>query len=123
MLKEGRTVLNKTVKLLSEVLFVANNPKNSVNIFCYLPDLESQTHTDPDPEYCFQRYVVWENFHDLQHQIEYPESNIPKRLNADEIIPADLKFHFHTDHIGTQYLTLIFLFPREILWFVRWSRM
>jgi hypothetical protein len=60
-------------------------------------------------------YVVRENFHDLPHQIEYPESNIPKRLNADEIIPADLKFHFHTDHIGTQYLTLIFLFPTKIL--------
>ncbi len=64
-----------------------------------------------------KRYVVWENFHDLQHQIEYPESNIPKRLNADEIIPADLKFHFHTDHIGTQYLTLFIFHPKKTWWF------
>lgn len=38
----------------------------------------------------------------IEHQmlkIEYPECNIPKRLNFDEVIPSDLKFHFHTDHI------------------------
>ncbi|XP_023346164.1 testis-expressed protein 2 isoform X2 [Eurytemora carolleeae] len=38
----------------------------------------------------------------VEHQmlkIEYPDKNIPKRLNTDEVIPADLKFHFHTDHV------------------------
>jgi len=32
-------------------------------------------------------------------KIEYPEWNIPKRLNTDEVIPADLKFLYHSDHI------------------------
>ena len=32
-------------------------------------------------------------------KIEYPEWNIPKRLNTDEVIPADLKFLYHSDHV------------------------
>ena len=32
-------------------------------------------------------------------KIEYPETNIPKRLNTDEIIPNDISFLYHSDHI------------------------
>merc|ERR1719374_150765 len=32
-------------------------------------------------------------------KIEYPDKNLPKRLNTDEVEPADLKFLFHTDHV------------------------
>ena len=32
-------------------------------------------------------------------KIEYPEWNIPKRLNTDEVIPEDLKFLYHSDHV------------------------
>ena len=32
-------------------------------------------------------------------KIEYPEWNIPKRLNTDEVISPDLNFLFHSDHI------------------------
>ena len=32
-------------------------------------------------------------------KIEYPDKNLPKRLNTDELEPADLKFLFHTDHV------------------------
>jgi len=32
-------------------------------------------------------------------KIEYPEKNISMRQTADEVIPPDLKFHLHTDHI------------------------
>jgi len=32
-------------------------------------------------------------------KIEYPEKNISMRQCADEVIPVDLKFHLHTDHI------------------------
>lgn len=32
-------------------------------------------------------------------KIEYPDKNLPKRLNADEVEPPDLKFLFHTDHV------------------------
>ena len=32
-------------------------------------------------------------------KIEYPEWNIPKRLNTDEVIPADIKFLYHSDHV------------------------
>jgi len=32
-------------------------------------------------------------------KIEYPEWNIPKRLNTDEVIDPNLKFLFHSDHI------------------------
>eukprot|EP00092_Neocalanus_flemingeri_P015037 GFUD01016241.1.p1 GENE.GFUD01016241.1~~GFUD01016241.1.p1 ORF type:complete len:991 (+),score=217.81 GFUD01016241.1:98-3070(+) len=32
-------------------------------------------------------------------KIEYPEWNLPKRLNTDEVIPGDLKFLYHSDHI------------------------
>jgi len=32
-------------------------------------------------------------------KIEYPDKNIPKRLNTDEVVPGDLKFHLHTDHV------------------------
>jgi len=32
-------------------------------------------------------------------KIEYPEWNIPKRLSTDEIIPSDLKFLYHSDHV------------------------
>jgi len=38
----------------------------------------------------------------VEHQIlkiEYPEWNIPKRLNTDEVIPSDLKFLYHSDHV------------------------
>ena len=32
-------------------------------------------------------------------KIEYPEWNLPKRLNTDEVIPEDLKFLYHSDHV------------------------
>lgn len=32
-------------------------------------------------------------------KVEYPEWNIPKRLNTDEVIDPNLKFLFHSDHI------------------------
>jgi len=32
-------------------------------------------------------------------KIEYPEWNIPKRLSTDEIIPSDIKFLYHSDHV------------------------
>jgi len=47
-------------------------------------------------------------------KIEYPEWNIPKRLNTDEIIPADLKFLYHSDHIDLTKAT-IRLLPEGIV--------
>jgi len=32
-------------------------------------------------------------------KIEYPEWNLPKRLNTDEVLPADIKFLYHSDHV------------------------
>ena len=32
-------------------------------------------------------------------KVEYPEWNIPKRLNTDEVIDPNQKFLFHSDHI------------------------
>lgn len=47
-------------------------------------------------------------------KIEYPEWNIPKRLNTDEVIPADLKFLYHSDHIDLTKAT-IRLLPQGIV--------
>jgi len=47
-------------------------------------------------------------------KIEYPEWNIPKRLNTDEVIPPDLKFLYHSDHIDLTKAT-IRLLPEGIV--------
>jgi len=47
-------------------------------------------------------------------KIEYPEWNIPKRLNTDEVIPADIKFLYHSDHIDLTKAT-IRLLPEGIV--------